>query len=107
MAALPEAQATSVSQVGSGLRLRYSCTTPATLRCLWYSGTAAITVASSSLRSRPPSSMAERKASKASSCTVASLRLPNSPWPTPMTPTRDIESSSSSFSNWVNDAFGR
>jgi hypothetical protein len=34
MAALPEAQATSVNQVGLGLSPRYSWTTPATDRCL-------------------------------------------------------------------------
>ena len=93
MAALPEAQATSVSQVGMGVRFRYSWTTPATDRCLWYSGTAPMIEALSSLRSIPASSMARRKASKASSCTVASLRLPNRPCPTPITPTRDMNSS--------------
>jgi len=34
MAAEPEAQATSVSQVGRGFRSRYSWITPASERCL-------------------------------------------------------------------------
>ena len=43
----------------------------------------------------PASCMAARKASKASSCTVASLRRPKTPWPIPMTPTRGMNSSGS------------
>jgi len=79
MAADPEAQATSVSQVGLGFISRYSWMTPASDRCLWYSGTAPITVASTSLRSILASESASANDSKASSCTEASLRLPNLP----------------------------
>jgi hypothetical protein len=90
IAAEPEAQATSVSHVGFGFRFRYSCTTPAMERCLWYSGTAAMTEASTCPGSRSASARASRHASKASSCTLASLRRPKIPWPMPTTPTLAI-----------------